>query len=142
MITNLKLVVALGVTVISGIYATPSSAHSYRTVERSHDAIKSVAVINQDDTIVISAVIVIHGNGAEQNPSTTVEIAVDGNPCETRTFNWKDGPARFDFSCTIALKKGTHGIIARELSNQRATADAISINMKRALNAESDPVPF
>lgn len=132
----------LGIFAASILGTTPASAHSYRTVERTANLVKSVATITNDDTIVISATLTIRGNGAEENPTTTVEISIDGNACETRTFNWHNGPARFDFSCTIALKKGTHGITVRELSNERATATAISVNMKRAANAESSTVTF
>jgi hypothetical protein len=126
--------------IVAGI--TQAYAHNFRTVERTPRLVKAVLNMDSDDTVVISSHFTINGNGAEQNPSATVEITVDGNACETREVNWQDGPAAFDFTCTVALKKGTHGVTAREVRNNRATASSISISIKRAVNAGAEVVTF
>ncbi|MDF0540755.1 hypothetical protein PX699_00230 [Sphingobium sp. H39-3-25] len=109
------------------LISTGAMAANYKENSKTKTAnfAEGTLVVDKPATIEITMKLLIHGNGAEEWPTSSSAIYVNNKECASRDFGWHNGAGSYALSCTVVFKPGTYKIVGKELRNQRATADAV-----------------
>lgn len=106
---------------------------------KTHNFTEGVLDVPKPGTIEITATLIVSGNGAEQNPSSTSVLLLSGRHCADKTSRWQDGPNQYAFSCVVRFKRaGSYPVIAKEIANVRATATSMMLTARQIGGADDE----
>ncbi|WP_454798578.1 hypothetical protein [Novosphingobium lindaniclasticum] len=128
---------SIAIALLTALTPVTASAQAITMVEEKFNSVKQLVKVQRAGTYILKGSFGISGNGNQQNPTSTIEIRQNGNTVDTKTFNWQDGPASFNFSAVLTLKAGENRIWVYEKWNERATAKSLTVSIVPSNNEDN-----